>query len=68
MLGAYTGFEQGGIPAMTRGLGLHEFEGPPRLVVYYDKPGVLRTYFKPDPYENGDILNQVDHLLNTQII
>ena len=54
---------------MTRDLGLYGLiRRTARLVVFYDKPGVLRTYFKPDPYENGDILNQVDHLLNTQII
>ena len=30
----------------------HEGKGPPCLVTFYEKPGFLRTIFKPDPYRN----------------
>ena len=56
-------------PAMTPDVGYTvSIEGPDWSYIKAIKLGVLRTYFKPDPYENVNILNQVDHLLNTQII
>ena len=38
--------------AMTRDFKSDASEGPPYLVALYKKPGVLPSYFNPDPHGN----------------